>query len=55
MNKEENILKIGHIAQTLDTEYTTLQRMKIKKESLRHLCYAFMIYLMVMYLFTFLL
>jgi len=52
MNNEENITKIGHIAQILDAEYTTLERMKLKKESLIRLGYAFMIYIIIMYLFT---
>ena len=52
MNNEKNVAKIGHIAQMLDAEYTTLERMKIKKESILRLCYAFIIYLVVMYLFT---
>ena len=52
MQQEENIIKIGHLAQILDAEYTIVERMKIKKKTIKRLCGAFSIYIGIMILFA---
>jgi hypothetical protein len=52
MIQENNLIKIGQLAQILDKEYSMLERMKIKKNSLKRLAYAFAVYIVIMILFT---
>lgn len=55
MEKEKNIMKIGQLARILDAEYSMLERMRIKKETLKRLGYAFLLYIIIMIFFTILL
>ena len=52
MQQEDNILKIGHLAQILDAEYTVLERMKIKKKTIIRVCGACTVYIGIMILFA---
>jgi hypothetical protein len=55
MNHQKNTMKIGQIAQFLDAEYTIFDRMKIKKETIKRIGYASLIYISIMFLFALLL
>lgn len=55
MDQDKNINKIGQIAQILDSEYTILERMKIKKETIKRIGYAMILYISFMFLFALLL
>ncbi|MBS3778012.1 MAG: hypothetical protein KGY65_08900 [Candidatus Thermoplasmatota archaeon] len=55
MNQDEHILQIGQLAQFLDAEYSILERMKLKKETLKRLGYALVIYISIMITFAILL
>jgi len=55
MDQDKNIIKIGQIAQILDSEYTILERMKIKKETIKRIGYALILYISFMFLFALLL
>ena len=52
MNQDENVKKIGQLAQLLDAEYSILERMKLKKGTLKRLGYAIAIYIGIMITFT---
>jgi len=52
MDKNENVIQIGLLAQALDAEYSIFERMKIKKESLKRVGYAIGFYISVMIIFT---
>ncbi|HMA83534.1 MAG TPA: hypothetical protein VKP59_04830 [Candidatus Thermoplasmatota archaeon] len=52
MDHQDNTLKIGQLAQMLDAEYTIIQRMKIKKETIKRVGYALIFYASIMILFT---
>lgn len=52
MNHQKNAMKIGQIAQLLDAEYTIFDRMKIKKETIKRIGYASLIYISIMILFA---
>lgn len=51
MNQDEHTLQIGQIAQFLDAEYSILERMKLKKETLKRLGYAIALYISTMITF----
>ena len=55
MSQDENIINIGQIAQYLDAEYSIIERMKIKKETVRRLAYAALLYISIMAVFAFIL
>ena len=55
MDHQENTMKIGQLAQMLDAEYTIFDRMKIKKETIKRIGYATLIYISIMAFFTILL
>ena len=52
MNQDEKINSIGHVAQILDAEYSIIERMKIKKETLTRLGYAGILYITIMIFFA---
>ena len=53
MNIQENMFggDIGQIAKRIDTELTMLERMKIKKSTLKRIMSAVVVYIIAMFLF----
>jgi hypothetical protein len=50
IENEISIDEIGYIAKIIDSNMTSLERMKIKKETIKKMFYAFFIYTFIMIL-----